>query len=368
MRYLELNESRAKIFVAETKNARLFFSQKKAPFPFVVVLQKGDNEFTVMGITAAGKKVFSDLALDYKYGRLADENMETLNSLIMYRQGMDSDADPSYVKQEDVSLTGLFKVMTSKYKFSIQQVEYYYGKAPDELEDDAILYKGTKLHFPDNASKRLKDATFSIVDELDNFMTKHNLTKLVDGNFRIGQISKKNTSGYYEITNGWVMLSQKYILAGVSLYTIIHELAHKWYYTDKLGQTIRDKYVELLRSGQRYSSYPDLRNGEKVKFSPSSKNRKFKGMDMVVREVKPTETRAYVPDLDRMVTIPTDMFMAREIITSDDFDVDMVNVNQWFPTPYSMTDHEEWFAECFVTYIYGTATPEVTKWFDNLPR
>lgn len=378
MRLSQINETRARVLYRNNGDRVGYYANKKANYPFVMVVPVNDNRFIIVSITRAGIKQYEELMKRDYYSRsgraepLQPSERDLKQEFMAYSLASDGSFNkyPEYFVEEDVDRSGLFKSLVNKHRISTDILGIHFGEVPDMDDDerhgDAIIMMAgstTKA----NVNKLKKG-----LDELKVELQQVGLDSLVSGKFRVASFKGRKAAATYQYGSGITNLDPRGFGKGIYLQSLVHEMGHKWEDVSGLENEIVKKFMEVRGSGHTFSGKPDLDLGDHIVLSGQQFKKYhgyiftivgFKSSGIMIKGINPKK------NMEMSGTMPPDMFIRGGVEMADGSgDVPIVGGDVWFPSNYSTTDHHEFFAENFMRYVDGTASDEVREWMDTLPK
>lgn len=288
------------------------------------------------------------------------------------------------------------KIATTDLKMALSMAEKKFGKMPEQLTTTEIKIGNSHLYFPEGARESNVKTLTHLVTNVYNDLKSHGLEKLFTHPIRFVK-NLGNTLGYYAPMDGDIKIAYTASNDDRTVFTVLHEYGHKYFYEFFKGQReVRDKWLELRRMGTSFKDSDIAKtNDEQAKKLLAhikigdvlvSKGRKFKG-EWVVEQIignkihlKQDKIQDGVRVATRKISGVATYFLSGEDWTSKNPDVAAImkyaptvtkkhnieNTDAWFPTQYSETKPEEWFAELFALYISGKLKGDVAAFMQGL--
>lgn len=377
MKLQALLETRKRVFIRYNgENKGFLKSKSRSEIPFVVVfpLEKGDTtEYFTVAVTKTGLTTFKQLSEQRYRTDLTGVSKEVYDTFLRYaiceatrfdrfRQFFDT--------KQHRSLASLYRELMEVHRISPGTLEHIYGPMPEM--DSAIPLRPDILLYPtESANKKTIQLASDPILMVDKILKPKGLHGLVAGRYRLARISGKAIATYSWET-GWITLDIASLREGSVDYALIHELGHKWEDKANLERVVREKFVELRRAGHRFGSIPDL-NKEEIIIHTAKFPRKLHGRPFAFMGMNGEKAKLFWMEPDGSqhsgyVGVGAFSYETAKFSKEDGSRIEMKNEDPWFPTAYGMTNPREFFAELFVRYISGETDPEVTEWFDSLPR
>lgn len=245
--------------------------------------------------------------------------------------------------------------------------EYFILPTEDENDSHYIKFNNAKVFFPTNMRESRKQECLKFLSNIYKLLSKHNLQKLFDVEIRFVNIGKKNI-GQYEKLSKSIKIEPNVKDSYQTEYTILHELGHKYWYeimSSSERDVVKNKFRDLVNSGKRLSDLLKLNKNSEPSDMPNFKNgdiiiyhgnqRKFKNKRYEVSILDDGHIRAREINGNTVLSGPRSSFYQFNIKGNDQ--IQKIESDEkrdslsWFPTNYSGTDAEEWFAESFAFYI-----------------
>lgn len=313
---------------------------------------------------------------------------------------------PEFFKM--VEVTGrerIYRYITTDLKMPVTLFVQIFGEVKEEVSSDhSERFHNALLIFPESMRDGRREVIVPLLERVFNHLKAAGLERIFKGNIRVMDRGARNL-GTYVLSTGDMTLSPR----GISdpndmVYTLIHEYGHKHFYeflTPAERDMVKNKYYELVKSGVRLTAGIQFqkekaekrpavpanlfdpeklviyigRNSKSLKRGDRFRVKHFdRGRDKVVlyREEDPRKfasisgpPAAFKPDKwqvegrvedDSKETVPDQSLTGKYVRETD----------KWFPTEYSMTEYEEWYAECFAFFVLKHLHGEPEKWFAKI--
>jgi len=373
MKLDNLNESRARVITRSNGDRRGFYTSEKNMLPFVTVTPSG-NDYIVISLTSVGTKTAKllqqkDYMAQRGYAPLSDEETSMWEAVRNYMMMYTSDGIqdfPSLFDYTEVDRVGLYKLLMNKHRIGPAVLEPRFGPMPEF--DDNVQYGDVSIIPTEGMNAKSLSLVKSTLDDAKTALAKYGFSKLISGKFRIGKLNK-NVCALYQYGSALTTLSMPMLRKGNAVKSIIHEMGHK--YEDQMGleNTIIQKWNEIAKAGNSYTSSPVIHVGDQLTF-PTPTDKSMNGIVMNVASIvrNGVKLKYETDDSFYSVTAPWGMFDDDGRVTYANGDpIEMTDRNPWFPTKYSTTDPHEFFAENFLYYIRGKGSDEFAEWMNTLP-
>jgi len=282
----------------------------------------------------------------------------------------------------------IFKTLTTDLGMPVPLYEQLFGEIPEDLgEEHYTDFHGARVFIPDNTRAANQKAMIDVLESLFQYLKASGFGFLFKGDIRFHRLPGRKIGVYYPKT-GDMVIQPSVKKSKLVIYTLIHEFAHKFWYEfmDEAARIkVKEKYTELKRAGISHDSSGSSHSKAKaelakniqpgMEFVYKGRKKAFKKWgEFVIKSVDgekfwaaPTER----PDITAMsgsigifISNPSrwelkGLELSKEEPTgAEGYDTE---TEQWFPTPYSETQDEEWWAEIFTFFILDTlkGEPEV---------
>lgn len=378
MRLNQINETRARVLYRNNGDKVGYYANKKARYPFVMVVPVNDNRFIIVSITKAGVKQYEELMRRDYYAKrgqadpLGPSEEDLRHAFINYSLAGDASFNkyPEYFVEEDVNRVGLFKSLINKHRVGPNVLKSNFGDVP-EMGDDK-QYGDVTLMMAGSTTKANINKMKKGLDELKAELESVGLSGLVSGRFRVASFGGRKALATYQYGSQITTLDPRGFGRGSSTSSLVHEMGHKWEDTAGLENEIVKKFMEVREAGHDFRGRPDLDKGDQIVLSGDQFKKYhgytfaivgFKASGIMVKGINPKK------NMEMSGTMPPDMFINGGVEMADGGGpVPVLDGDDWFPSNYSTTDHHEFFAENFMRYVDGTANAAVKEWMDGLPR
>jgi hypothetical protein len=304
-----------------------------------------------------------------------------------------------FITYHRITRTQAIKIVTTDLKVPLSSAEKKFGTMPTQLTETEIKIGNSQLYFPEGARESNVKTLTNLVTNVYNDLKSHGLEKLFTHPIRFVK-NLGNTLGYYAQLDKDIKIAYTASNDDRTVFTILHEYGHKYYYEFFNQQpAVKNKWRDLRQTGTSYKdSDVSKTNDEQAKKLLAhlkvgdvliSKGRKYKG-EWIVTQISGTKIALKQESFDkdhtklsvRNISGPATYFMTGDDWTSKNPDVATImkyspavvqkhaieSTDAWFPTPYSETKPEEWFAELFAMHIAGKLKGEVESYMKELVK
>lgn len=303
-----------------------------------------------------------------------------------------------WIGHQRITRTQAIKIVTTDLKVPLSTAERKFGAMPTQLTETEIKIGNSQLYFPEGARESNIKTLTSLVTNVYNDLKSHGLEKLFTHPIRFVK-NLGNVLGYYAQLDKDIKIAYTASNDDRTVFTILHEYGHKYYY-EFFNQrpAVKDRWLSLRRDGTSFRDSDVFKSNDeqrkkllahlKVGDVLISKGRKFKG-EWVVKDIIGNKIHLQQEKIENGVRVgvrdisgPATYFLTGDDWTSKNPDVAAVmkyspavvqkhaieNTDAWFPTPYSETKPEEWFAELFAMYIAGKLKGDVANYMKELVK
>ncbi len=280
------------------------------------------------------------------------------------------------------------KWMLTKFPHMGTHVIYSaFGLTIENMADASDAVGDSHIVFPPSIRETRKADIKKLVETAFDILTKRNLGFLTKGRVIVKPLAGK-VVGLYTVLSRTISIDPSAKASKEALQTILHEYGHKLWYEkmpDEPRRIIKQKYKSLIQSGEKIEvSMEDRRAdaikyilanikiGDTVEFTGRGDNRKYSpytvqsiktGYDpkiVLASNAYPKVTLSGSP-----LILHNEKFIVggKNLIADKENNGKKLVQDGWFPTGYSMTSEEEWWAECFSYYLLGQLTMPDLKQF-----
>jgi len=363
------------------------------------------DSFTVVTLkTGTIKKRMAEIKQNHRRGvYVSDDAIDFYNNMneLITRQNI----DPNWlIHHEDVAThrsffkepLKFFNYLTTNLGMAVELYTRSYGEVPERSDNpdhaafgihDENVEKidNTYVTFPENIKPANKKRMIDMVHTLNDVLSSKSMNHLFNSTDIKFTKLKGGIIGQYFISSKDIRIQPLVKNSKSVILTLIHEYGHKLWHEfmdETTKQAIIDKFNEVSNEHE-YTSTSDIssRTQEaiselKLKQTVHYTGRKSslrKSSPYIIDEINGNQMKL-VPDNERFsgfITAPTGIIMNKDwraegIDTTYQATDDYRDTEDWFPTKYSTTDHEEWFSEIFSYYVNNMLGGEPSKWLKEI--
>lgn len=263
-------------------------------------------------------------------------------------------------------------------KTSEQLADNFFRMAKIEKTEDTgesdIKVHNLNIHIESKVSKPQQQKIIDVIEKSYKILQKIKLENLMTGNCYVTKKFSASYWGLYNIVRDYISVKPNIENEEDSIHTFVHEMGHKFMYkfmSPANRKIVIDKYVELMKQGEQYTQPTARGNADEVfkKIAKEQgelvyvgKTKKYKSFNPYVISTYTTEKMEIKSKLAPMIRLTAHPYA---FFTSDwenngkplvDSSVSYKNKtfsDSWFPTAYSRTNFEEFWAEIFAFYATG---------------
>ena len=165
----------------------------------------------------------------------------------------------------------------------------------------------------------------------------------------VGQLRQSNTLAWYKVQSDDVFVRSLAKKGGDDLHSLIHELGHRYWFqfaTNDQKRNINMLFMDLGTAPAPAVKRPTV--GDEL--------------PVPVRGAKGTKFIIVKDDGRYYETEPTGRFPIYKVMQ---LITERAKGTETFPSQYSMTDSDEFFAECFAFYTLGRLKPDLARRFEE---
>ena len=206
---------------------------------------------------------------------------------------------------------------------------------PEKSEEKVYVINGIRVHDSIHLPPQKLDITLKVIDSVTDRIKSHGYGQILYGDILIvGQLMKSNVLAWYYKESDNINI-RPFLKVGMGVeHNLAHEIGHRQWY-----KFLSMEQQKAWRRHYTENSYRDFKWPEVGDVIPGTDHTivKIEGLKFFVSE------REYV---------------------------DFRKLHEFYkwPTPYSSTSPEEFFAECFALYIYGKLDEPFKGWFEGLGK
>ena len=360
-----------------------YFGKAKGVAPNTMVipldnkdLKETENIAVVSINNAAGNKMWKDAISTGQMGRYSEEADEFISLWQMSRStNFDSflglmDSYPNIFKINTIQgRDNIFKHLTTDYGMPPSMFQKHLGDPPELSDEHFTDFHGARVFVPENARAATKKSMITVLETLFQHLKANGFGFLFHGDIRFIKINGTAVGLYQPATKTMAIKPSAKVNKDV-IYTLLHEFAHKYWYeymSENARNMVRAKYKTLRQHRVGHVRDTEARDASiaeitahlepGVEFEYLGRKKSFKMYKhFVIKDVDEngnwTAYRKGDPNETHIVGGPPGVFLKKQ------WDLEGLDVNrdvaterydavsdQWFPTNYSQTDAEEWWAE-----------------------
>ena len=399
-----MTEARAgrRYYLNGPNGEHFMYPSNKAGFPSTVLvpidtqdLKTATNVIVVRFNPRNMKKLMNELA---RPSLVRTEEQERIFRI--YQEAIDDRNMRPYLKMmyempytRLIELNGrdrIYKYVITDLKQQVATFQSIFGEVPELGESHFTPFHNAQLFIPDNMRPASKKIALTVLEEVYDRLQGIDTGAVFGGHIIIMPLT---ADGEYVAKTGEIRMNANTRNPTRAVITLLHEYGHKLQYehmTPEQIKMLRTKYVELLREGESHMGNIDvgsevehlasqIKVGMPVKFVGRGKKGWGSNPNYIV--VAFGKTAKGIPgvtiaddDPGRFVrgTIPFPNILNPkrwklpfEGITTAKQLAHTKPSDEWFPTKYSMTDEEEWWAELFAFYAMGNLKGEPGAWVNK---
>lgn len=402
-----LTEASYNFLVTLNDGTKMYYGRRKANIPGVIFKPVDGNElmnsnhiFSVVVNNAAGTRLWKETVAANNAGTLTpgSKEYEFIQLWQALANGRDDAVDlramsdfPKVFKINELyGRDRMFKFITTDLRMHQLMFEKIFGEIPELGEEHFITFHDARVFIPDNARAAAKKSMMDVLETLHQHLRANGFGFLFHGDIRFIRLVGKRI-GTYNIQTKAMNIQPSAKKSKDVIYTLLHEFSHKYWFEYMDGDArnkVSKQYWDLRRGGETHKKDTAVQDAsiEEIKSSitPGMKmnykgrKRDFKkyspyiiqsitddGKLKISSEDKGTGfIRAEVP-LAALLT-PRWEIPALEIEKHEPTSKYDMEGDQWFPTQYSMTEPDEWFAEMMAFYILDHLGGEPKEFMDEV--
>jgi len=269
----------------------------------------------------------------------------------------------------------------------------YFGSVPEKSEEHAEQIDNASVYFPANMRPKRKQMLRQFLHTAHEILQRNGLGHLFAGQIVFTPLRGKHIGNWHPDT-GQMRIKPDTTNDRSNLFTLLHEYGHKFLDTELGGQeAVKGEFIRAIQAGHHHERLDLLRNvrqaAEEI-VKPGLRieklGRNTRGMTRgasweVVRVIpwidKDTATKRFqaarIGDDGRLMSTggisgPVVGLLDRKtwkLLNPDRVPPELPDLSdiggfkarltsdKWFPTPYSETNADEWWAELFAIYMLG---------------
>jgi hypothetical protein len=238
-------------------------------------------------------------------------------------------------------------------------------------EDQGITdFHGAKVLFSATLKEKKKEEILGFIDTVRLRLESHGFGYLFPGNIVIAPLAK-NSAGWYFQSSKEMHIDPHASKEVVEV--LYHEYAHKLHHLFLNGSQKVHIVTTFKKEIRNVSTKEDERQHFKKIFHPGQKVQyigdkftQYHGKTLKIKTLGPT----YLNIDTGLTTLTIPWANVHNNVKIEDGTKVMPFVptkkSSMFPSEYSKTDSEEWFAECFAYYLMDKASPEINKFMQEV--
>ena len=388
-----IKEASYKFLLPLNDGTKMFFGRKRAAIPGVIfkpadgnTVMNSNHIFAVVVNNAAGTKMWNKIVQDNPGGTINQGSPE--HEFLQLWSNIGNARQDSVDLRAMSQFPGIFKIaelygrerifkyITTDLRMPQESFMKHFGEVPDLGEEHFVKFHDARVFIPDNARASSKKAMMNVLESLFQHLRANGFGFLFHGDIRFIQLVGRRI-GTYNVRTKEMNIAPNIKNSKQVIFTLLHEFAHKyWYeYMDKGAiAKVRQKYIELRREGVRHTkdtqdaSIEDLRSHLEpgMQLDYTGRKRDFKRYSpFVIKDITKDGFLRLASVADEMefvrVKAPIAALLTNRwsVPALDEKGFEKpeqltkyeIESEQWFPTEYSMTEDEEWFAELMAFFM-----------------
>ena len=283
----------------------------------------------------------------------------------------------------------IFKFITTDLRLPLIIYRQFFGEPPQLGKKDTQRFYNSQVFFPETARASTRKVMLEVLELVHQHLKEAGFEFLFNGDIRFVSLGGKQLA-HYAVKGKDIRVNPRVKASKDVLYSLIHEYGHKFWYehmSDEARKTAKGKYIKLFRSRVRHQK--DAREqdekerlmkqfevGMTIEYMGRKKQFKepkfFKITKIMGNEFEAVATKgvrrpiiggslALLFKPRRWKVIDHDTEFPSEPTQPYDLESE-----QWFPTKYSQSDHEEWFSELFTFHVFGNLQGEPEEWMRQI--
>lgn len=382
----------------------VYFKTSRTSMPSLIVMSDESqllNTSSVTFIVLASKKIKE--AITKAYSTYSDEYTTdqkfAIRDLHLYLRRLTPEGIEAFRKFPEffkfTKLEGrekIYRYLTTDLKMPVSLFTKYFGEftpSNDQHDGDHVeKFHGATLIFTESIRPNRKKSLLEMLQNVYGHLNSVGLSRLFSGDIRFVDIGAKYL-GQYFLSSHDMRIRPSANNSKQVVFTVIHEFGHKFYYefmTEEQRNAVRNQYNSLVKSGKRIvagikfanqksNKILDIHAGSFLIYTGKKKAYKEIGRFEVLSVIA---GKVSIRGEGERFTLngPIEIFVAPnwalEGQTNQNYDTpdseekyDRIS-DSWFPTEYSMTEVEEWWAENFAFFVLGHIhNKEVHDWFSQ---
>ena len=295
-------------------------------------------------------------------------------------------------------LTGrprIFKYVTTDLGLPVVIYDAVFGERPEEMgEDDFTPFHNARLFVPDNMRKRNYDAAIVTLENMYQHLDQAGEIDVFGGDIRFIPMAS-NIGGQYDVDHQTITINQGINKSESNVFSLLHEFGHKKMFalmSDEARKAIKQKHSEVRRGGHTYGEDIDYVSavmdavsqfevGQNITYIGRRKDYK-RNPDYVINGIfKDSETQTVMAKLANAndpsfvrVNYPMHGLLNPKKWKAEGMDLTPpvrkpkheIKSDDWFPTQYSETDADEWWAELYAFHTMGNLHGEPAQWMKDM--
>lgn len=385
-----LKEASYKYAMPTSQGGVAWFGRSRGVSPNIIAIPldrkslKDSEHIAVVRINnAAGNKMWDEAVKNNNMGRYTPETKKFIDLWSVSRSNefsslLDQMGDyPTVFKINELKgKPQIFKHMTTDFGMPAELYEKWFGDPPEELDDDHFTeFHGARVFVPESTRAATKKSMISVLETLFEHLKASGFGFLFHGDIRFIPLSG-GTVGTYNIPTKTIAIHPNAKATKDVIFALLHEFSHKYWYEymdDSVKRIVRMKFISIRREGNKHDKQDDelhasienikanLKPGMEVEYL--GRKKVFKDIKhFIIKEVdKDGSWSAYAatdPNQSVRVTGSPGVFTKKQWDLKGVENKEISKTSQydhvssdWFPSAYSQTNEEEWWAELMAMYL-----------------
>jgi hypothetical protein len=290
----------------------------------------------------------------------------------------------------------IYKYVTTDLGLPVMIYDAVFGERPEEMgEGDFTPFHNARLFVPDNMRKKNYDAAIITLETVYKHLDQSGEIDVFGGDIRFIPMPSR-VGGEYDTEHQTITINQSIAKADVSkVFSLLHEYGHKKMYeslSDEARKAVKKKFIELRRDGHTYGEDIDYASavldaisqfevGQNLTYVGRQKGYK-QNPDYVITDIfkdpRKKDILAKLANTDNPTFVRVD-YPLRALLNPKRWKTEGMDLtpperkpksdiksDDWFPTMYSETDYDEWWAELYAIYTIGNLHGEPEQWMKSM--
>lgn len=289
------------------------------------------------------------------------------------------------------SRAAMYKYVTTDLGKGVSIYDHLFGERPVMGEEDYMPFHNARLFLPDGMTKRGRDSALNVLETVYQKLEHADEATTFGGDIHFAKMASR-VGGTYDVIDHDIKINPRISKSDENVFSLLHEYGHKRMYeqmSKAQHDEIKKKYWDLKRDGETHMEDLDyaaavqdmlgqLEVGTPITYVGRKRNFKNIGQ-FEIKGLEQYKGKLAVQLSRQGKTATVAIIHPGNILDPKKWDVPTLgeqrpkrkekwetNTDQWFPSQYSESEWDEWWAEMYAFFIYGNLSGEPAQWMQKM--